>query len=719
MSADSGVKEAVGFDPSRPPSRRQLLLGGGHIAALWALAFVQPLLDLLGKNPDFFVARDNTVGDILILAIGFTLVPPLVLWLIEWAASKLSAPLYHGLHLTFLTVIAGFLFVQVVSGPLGSAPSLVIILISLALALLLVWAIVRLDFVRNLMDILIVAPLVILLLFVFASRTSDVIFPKDDKFTLAKDSGNDHPIVLVIFDELGTAHLTTDGRTVDAERFPNFAGLAETSTWYPDHSTMAFSTPIAVPGILSGIQAEANTLPTWQARPQSIFSQFSRNRPLHVSEPVTAMCPETLCEREVESQTASERLEALWSDLKYVEGRLILPPGIADRLPDVSSNFAGFAGGSGGGDDGPEKKAGEPGKKKGKKHVSPLFVKEEDPTDPETYKQIVEDIPDSRRGLTVMHFSVPHKPWKFDVKGRQYSPSPIDNLSNTAKMWTVDTNGLATAQARMLVQTGFADTLVGMMRQRLEKAGLWDDAIVIVTADHGISLAGGEVPMRKLDDRAMGEVANPPLFIKYPGQTRGEVSGKHSLSLDIVPTIAQAVGVKKLYETDGVPLQGPVPDREVTLTDGEGATVSKTVDEMVEQRDAAVKLMDERVGTGPFYTLGAMPDLIGRPVDPVPAGAGQATLDKPGRWSNYRPARDLIPMFITGTTTLPLPDDPADAPVIAIAVNGKVRGSGKPFEFNGATRFGALVDPKSLRPGRNEIGFYRVDGHRLVPIGGS
>ena len=48
-------------------SRRELLIGGAHLGALWAIAFVQPLLDLLGSSPDFFVARGNSAGDILIL----------------------------------------------------------------------------------------------------------------------------------------------------------------------------------------------------------------------------------------------------------------------------------------------------------------------------------------------------------------------------------------------------------------------------------------------------------------------------------------------------------------------------------------------------------------------------------------------------------------------------------------------------------------------------
>ena len=48
-----------------------------HLGALWALAFAQPLFDLLGRNAQFFVARGSTAGDILLLAFGYTLVPPL------------------------------------------------------------------------------------------------------------------------------------------------------------------------------------------------------------------------------------------------------------------------------------------------------------------------------------------------------------------------------------------------------------------------------------------------------------------------------------------------------------------------------------------------------------------------------------------------------------------------------------------------------------------
>ncbi len=687
------------------PDRRQLLLGGGHLAALWALAFVQPLLDLLGNNPDFFVVRGNTTGDILILAIGFTVLPPLALLALEWLVSRLSRSAYYGLHFTLLALISTFFFTQVVSD-LFTARSAIILLFSLGLGALLAWMIFRFVFVKNLMDILIIAPIVIVLMFVFNSKTSDLIFPEEGEFTLSADSGRDVPVILMIFDELGTANLMISKQAIAANRFPNFARLARTSTWYPNHSTTAFFTPHAVPGILTGINAPAETLPTWQEQPLNIFSQLGRGRDLHVLEPVTALCPDDVCPDQTPAEGQLSRLEALYSDLKYVEGKLVLPPGLADKLPDVSSNFEGFGGGD---------ESVELGKRKIKR--GNLAVKAEAESDPELYEQFIRNTPVSDRSLTVMHVHLPHQVWKYDLRGDQYNESPITQLSRSTNDWMVNSNGITVAQSRMYVQTGYADNVLGQLRRRLEATGLWDRAIVVVTADHGISFEGRGVPQRQADKRAMGEVANPPLFIKYPGQTEGVVSPTHSMTLDIVPTIARAVGVGDLYETDGVPLQGPVPRRDVTVTDPRGNLYTVGLAEMVRQRNAAIARANQRMGTGGFYTLGPAPDLIGRRVKPVPAGTDEVLLDEPDLGKAYDPGEDLIPMFITGTWNGTVPVAPRKAPVFAIAVNGTVQATARPFSFDGAVRWGGLVNPASLRQGKNRIGIYRLAGNRLIPIG--
>jgi hypothetical protein len=64
-----------------------------HLGGLWALAFAQPLLDLLGRNAEFFVARGSTTGDILLLAFGYVLVPPLVCAGVVWGLGRIRPQL--------------------------------------------------------------------------------------------------------------------------------------------------------------------------------------------------------------------------------------------------------------------------------------------------------------------------------------------------------------------------------------------------------------------------------------------------------------------------------------------------------------------------------------------------------------------------------------------------------------------------------------------------
>src|SRR4029453_4684039 len=75
---------------------------------LWALvevfvlsgfAIAQPLLDVTGKSPDFFLFRRADRVDILILVLGVILLPALVIWAIELAVGLVSELVRRLLHL--------------------------------------------------------------------------------------------------------------------------------------------------------------------------------------------------------------------------------------------------------------------------------------------------------------------------------------------------------------------------------------------------------------------------------------------------------------------------------------------------------------------------------------------------------------------------------------------------------------------------------------------
>lgn len=68
---------------------------------LWSFAFAKPLFDILADSPEFFVARENTAGDIVVLALAVTLVPPTLLLLAELVLIRLPRA-RAGLHLRAL-----------------------------------------------------------------------------------------------------------------------------------------------------------------------------------------------------------------------------------------------------------------------------------------------------------------------------------------------------------------------------------------------------------------------------------------------------------------------------------------------------------------------------------------------------------------------------------------------------------------------------------------
>ena len=63
--ADAGREVRLGRVQDAQSAARALLAAWAHLAVLWSFAFAQPLLDLLGDTPEFFVARGNTRADIL------------------------------------------------------------------------------------------------------------------------------------------------------------------------------------------------------------------------------------------------------------------------------------------------------------------------------------------------------------------------------------------------------------------------------------------------------------------------------------------------------------------------------------------------------------------------------------------------------------------------------------------------------------------------------
>ena len=76
-------------------------------------------------------------------------------------------------------------------------------------------------------------------------------------------------------------------------------------------------------------------------------------------------------------------------------------------------------------------------------------------------------------------------------------------------------------EQRYLLQLGFVDRLIGRLVRRLKAKGLYDDSLVVVTADHGISWRPGVTTRRLVSPASVDELTPVPLIVKRPGQRRG------------------------------------------------------------------------------------------------------------------------------------------------------------------------------------------------------
>ena len=129
-----------------------------HLGALWALAFVQPMFGLLSGSAEFFVARGNTTFDILVFALGYTLVPPLL------GAGRCGRRGASRAGPGLLLVLIALLVAALVLPPLGDALAGSAGSIALALAVGAGFAVLyaRVEWARTFLTFLSPAPLVFL-----------------------------------------------------------------------------------------------------------------------------------------------------------------------------------------------------------------------------------------------------------------------------------------------------------------------------------------------------------------------------------------------------------------------------------------------------------------------------------------------------------------------------------------------------------------------------
>ena len=263
------------------------------------------------------------------------------------------------------------------------------------------------------------------------------------------------------------------------------------------------------------------------------------------------------------------------------------------------------------------------------------------------------------------------------------------------------------------------------MLDRLKETGIYDRALIVVVADHGHSFRPGQ-RLRAATDVNAEDVLEVPLFVKRPGQSTGASLHHTVQTIDIVPTIAEAVGAPQPWSVDGKPLSDRSPRKINVCCYNEGATArSFDTDPVRRQRtlDRLDRLFgaDNRDGSSenPFrsvFSAGPRPDLLGRQVADLatsnatvaePAGEStRAMLTTPAAFQDVQPETGFVPSLVSGR----IEPKVADETPLAISVDGTVRATTMTFTERGTSRFSALIEEQWLQAGSHRIGVYEIGG---------
>lgn len=689
-----------------------------HLLVLSTFAIAQPLFDRLGPNPAFFAAHEVGRWGLIEFALVVLLAPPLVLIAVEGLA-RLALPdrASDAVHLIFVGLLFALFALGVVRRA-GWAPWPTFALSAL-LGVAAAVAYRRFMGIRSTLSVLGFAPVLFTVMFLFFSNSASLVTAGDARVWDAESTVRP-PIVVVTFDGFPSAMLMdADGR-INARRFPNLARLAGTGTWYPNASNVHENTSFSVPSILDGQLPEPDDDPTVQGHPNNLFTLLGNVYDIRTSEEVTNLCPPGVCERPNEGSTG-DKLSLLADDVLVLYEYFLAPDALREDLPSIGDRWRNFRDDEASGGDGVD-----PDKGKVLRALA-------DGGRPERFRGAVSAIaPGSQPTLDFIHTLLPHEPLEYLPGGGRYQAGEQRDPSLDGPE-TYD-NAFLSDQAyqRHLLQAGFSDGLLGQLIDRLEAEGLWDKALVVVTADHGVSFSAKPDPAppfvpgrlgyrRELTTENVQDVGMVPLLIKYPGQREGKEDPAWARNIDVLPTIADVLGIELPFEVDGSSLRTPrAAPAELTFRRSKGEKVTVDVATLQRQRKEALARQVALLGSTweDAYKIGPRRELIGRLVrslPKLPAGRLRAEVAASDRLDDVDPGATFLPTHVTGSLT---GGDP-EGHELAFALNGRIVSTGVSFDDVGPSgrNFSSLFSPTALRAGRNKLEIFALDGDKLVPLG--
>ncbi len=671
-----------------------------HLLLLSCLAFSQQLLDLVARNPEFFVIRGSQPVDLIALVAVLLLVLPLPLLLLPWIASRFGAAAATMSHRVLVALLAALIALQVLR-KLGIDTGAW--LAAAAAGAALAWIYHRWEPSRTFLTYLTPAMLVVPLLFFSGSGIRRLMRGPDAAVELHR-SGAEAPIFLLIFDEFLLTSILDAEHRVDAARYPNLAAFAAGATWFKNATTVSDVTQLAVPAILTGRLPGPEQLPILEDHDRNLFTLFGGDYAIYAREPITRLCPPEINRRSREPAPFVARLTSLVSDLGVVWLHLVVPRSSAERLPPISHTWQGFLAGAAPAP-APARAAPRTGPQFFRAALDALHAENRD----QEFRRFIDAIgPQPRRVLHFGHFMLPHLPWEYLPSGVRY-PGPGGRIPGLRKeRWSEERWPAIQGLQRYLLQVEFLDRLLGELFDRLAELELFERSLIVLVADHGTSFRPGE-NRRAWSAANSADIVPVPLFIKAPGQTEAIVVEAPVTTLDILPTMLDILAIEPPWPLDGVsglgahPDPGPIPFRGKYLEE-------RSLDPSLHQEkyatlDWKLSLIGSSSDPLALFRVGPHPQLVGQRLSEQPRlrpGSAAVKVDGRHRYDDVDLRSPTLPALLTGTVETA--EGESSCCDLAVAINGTISATVPTYGARGRRqRFAALVPETAFRAGRNRL----------------
>ena len=188
-----------------------------------------------------------------------------------------------------------------------------------------------------------------------------------------------------------------------------------------------------------------------------------------------------------------------------------------------------------------------------------------------------------------LHFMEPHGPYEPPAEARRLFPKEAFDGSAGIPLLTNNSGdgGIPKYQqvsaapedvadgrdyvARYAAEVWDLDRVLGEALESLRKGGHLDDALLVLTADHGEALNDDHGRYFSHANGLTLDQLHVPLLLRYPGCEAGTQVDRPVSTVDVLPTVLGLLGVEAGFEMDGVDLLRPGERAVVSQCDKEVA----------------------------------------------------------------------------------------------------------------------------------------------------